>query len=114
MSDTTDRRDRRKRSGKEPSRRALTIHDIPSPEASVEEIAEFAHSFDGYKAEKSPEACAALANRRFDDTLDDLRSCLFFEHRRWRHFGEEPDAEAAAYFRWLVEAIRQRVSRNGE
>ncbi|MEY4182682.1 MAG: hypothetical protein RLZZ217_1308 [Planctomycetota bacterium] len=42
--------------------------------------------------------------------MRDLRACLFFEQRRWRHFGDEPDAEAMADIRGLVEAIRERVA----
>ncbi|MGE3343994.1 MAG: DUF429 domain-containing protein [Vicinamibacterales bacterium] len=88
----------------------LTARDIPSPTAGAEEILEFAHTWDGYGASGSFETAAELANRRFQFTVDELRTLLFLEHRRWRHFGEEPDAEARAYIRWLIEAIRQRVA----
>jgi hypothetical protein len=87
----------------------LTLREIPPHDASAEEVLRFAHTFDGYEMAGSFEAPAELANRRFQFTVDELRTILFFEHRRWRHFGEEPDAEAIAYIRWLIEAIRQRV-----
>lgn len=88
----------------------LTARDIPSPEAGSDAILEFAHRWDGYESSGSFEAAAELANRRFQFTVDELRTLLFLEHRRWRHFGEEPDAEAMSYIRWLIEAIRQRVA----
>lgn len=90
----------------------LTVLDIPAPTASADEILEFAHMWDGYEAAGSFEAAAELANRRFQFTVDELRTMLFFEHRRWRHFGEEPDAEAMSYIRWLIEAIRRRTPRH--
>lgn len=33
------------------------------------------------------------------------RACLFFESRRWHHFGYEMDDESAAYVRALVANI---------
>lgn len=42
-------------------------------------------------------------------TLQELRAVLFFELRRWRHFGDDPDALAMAKFDWLLESIRQKV-----
>jgi hypothetical protein len=44
------------------------------------------------------------------DTFAELRTCLFFEQRRWRHIGEVPDAEAMAYIRDLVRQIRAKVA----
>jgi hypothetical protein len=39
------------------------------------------------------------------DTLDELRGCLFYEQRRWHHFGEEPTGRSAEYMWALVSAI---------
>jgi hypothetical protein len=88
----------------------LTMSDIPSADASWEEIGEFALTFDGYEVWGSFERCAEIANAKRQESLTDLRTCLFFEQRRWRHFGEEPDEEAIAYIRGLVAKIRNRVS----
>ena len=41
-------------------------------------------------------AGAKIANERRDSTLTDLRTCLFFECRRWRHYGDDPDEEDCA------------------
>jgi len=91
----------------------LTMADIPSPDASWREIAEFALTFDGYEFWGSFEKCAEIANAKGQHSLTDLRTCLFFEQRRWRHFGEDPDREAMMYIRALVEKIRSWVSAGG-
>lgn len=85
----------------------LTITDVPASGADWNEIGGFALSFDGYRL---PD-CAEIANARRHGSLTDLRACLFFEQRRWRHFGEEPDAETMTYIRDLVERIRDHVER---
>jgi hypothetical protein len=88
----------------------LTLADLPPADADWGAILPFAHSFDGYTAWGSFEACAEIANARRHDSLAELRTCLFFEARRWRHFGHDPDAEAMAYIRGVLEAIRARVT----
>jgi hypothetical protein len=88
----------------------LKVADIPSANADWRAISEFALSFDGYTACGSFEACAEIANSRRVESLADLRTCLFFEQRRWRHFGEAPDDESMAYIRGIVEQIRERVA----
>ncbi len=47
--------------------------------------------------------------RPLDQTLTDLRTCLFFEARRWKHYEKEPSKKGMEYIRALVEAIRMRV-----
>jgi hypothetical protein len=84
----------------------LRAADVPVRDASLDALIEFAHTFDGYKQWGSFERCAEIANARDHSSLDQLRTCLFFEARRWRHFGEEPDAAAESYWRDLVSAIR--------
>jgi hypothetical protein len=84
--------------------------DIPQEDASWGEVGEFALTYDGYTACGSFEACAAIANAQLHGTLAELRTCLFFEQRRWRHFGEKPDAESMAYIQGLVTQIRNIVS----
>jgi len=100
----------------------LKEEDIPASGAECHEIFSFALTFDGYEAWSSSDKCAAIANRwaqvyaRRQDlpaSLSQLRTCLFFEQRRWHHFGYTPDDEALKYIRALVEEIRQKV-RAGE
>ena len=88
----------------------LQLAQIPGDDASFAELCEFAHTFNGYKAFGSFEACADIANCGDHSSLDHLRACLFFEARRWRHFGEAPDGEALAYWRELVRKIRETVA----
>lgn len=95
----------------------LAENDLPPPNADWEAIAPLALSFNGYAySEKCGELANAMAaafarDHRFSGalSLDDLRACLFFEQRRWRHFGEIPDEHAMAYIHRLIEAIREQL-----
>lgn len=89
----------------------LTLDRIPEEDATWTEIGEFALTFDGYEAFGSFERCAEIANARKHDTLTEARACLFFEQRRWRHVGEDPEEEGEMdYMRELVRAIRQKLA----
>jgi len=88
----------------------LQLGDIPGDDASLQDLIRFAHTFNGYEAFGSFEACAEIANRGDHRTLKRLRACLFFEARRWRHFGEDPDDEDLAEWRELVGKIRAKVA----
>ncbi len=68
----------------------LTVADLPDPE-NQPEVAEFAHTFDGYRhfADRYEERMSVVRQRweadgTLPDDLDDLRACLFLEHRRER------------------------------
>lgn len=87
----------------------LRAADVPEPNADWSTISTFALSFDGYGVHGSFERCAEIANACRSESLTDLRTCLFFEQRRWRHFGEVPDADAMVYIRSLLEQIRRRL-----
>jgi hypothetical protein len=88
----------------------LTLTSIPRPDADWETIGAFALMFDGYHAWGSFEKCAEIANAQRDGTLTELRTCLFFEQRRWRHFGDLPDEAAMAYICSMIEKIRVKVA----
>ena len=88
---------------------ALTAESIPSPTAQLDALSEFALSFDGYEYWGSFEKCADIVGARRHSTLTELRTCLFFEQRRWHHFGEPPDDEGLEYIRELIEKIRTKV-----
>lgn len=88
----------------------LTPADIPAPQADWDTIASFALTCDGYATWGSFEKCAEIANARRDGSLTELRTCLFFEQRRWRHFGVDPDEKAMKYLRELIERIRRMVA----
>lgn len=99
--------------------RPLTADLVPSVTAPFwMEIAEFALTFDGYAAVAESTDLGDLASRaidRWNDTgllpssLVQLRSCLFFEQRRYRHMDMELQGEDMAYIRALVEAIRRHA-----
>lgn len=96
--------------------------DLPPPGAEWWQIARFALTFDGYDHWGGFDKCAEIGNRWaaayaqqriLPDSLTDLRTCLFFEQRRWRHFGDDPDGESMTYIRALLEGIRDHVSAGG-
>ena len=96
----------------------LTEQDMPSPTAQWPQIGRFALTFDGYSYWGTFDKCAEISNRweeayaerqALPDSLTDLRTCLFFEQRHWRHYGWDPDEQAMRYIRALLEAIRSRV-----
>lgn len=100
----------------------LTEGTLPPCNAEWREIGGFALSFNGYNHWGSFERCAEIANRWRDayragcslpDSLPELRTCLFFEQRRWRHFGLDPDEQAMEYMHAIVEHMREKV-RAGE
>ena len=94
MNETTDSKD-------------LRPPDVPSPDAGWEAIGRFALTYDGYGL-AGFDRCAALANG--DEpmrTLEDYRAALFFEQRRWRHFGDEPDSRAMEGIARLLDRIRE-------
>jgi len=96
----------------------LTEHDVPAPDAGWRGISRFALSFNGYEWWGSFGKCAEVGNRGAEgfrergalpESLAELRTCLFFEQRRWRHFGLDPDEEAMLYVLALLEEIRGKV-----
>ena len=88
----------------------LKLGQIPSDDADWQTIGKFALLFSGYEHHGSFTKCAEIANDRRDETLTDLRTCLFFEQRRWRHFGLVPDKKAMQYIRGIVEKIRRKIA----
>jgi hypothetical protein len=102
---------------------SLRPSDVPGPNAGWGEIGWFALRFNGYET-IGRDAVGKLANEsveyhqahggidpHFD--LIQLRGCLFFEQRRYRHFGHDPDETAVPYIRSLVEAIRASAKQLG-
>lgn len=81
-----------------------------------ERFTAFALAWNGY--EVFGDDLGALANReleRFEDgkplsgDVEVLRGCLFFEQRRWRHYGVEPDGAGRDYISALLDALRDRL-----
>ena len=96
----------------------LTRNLVPGVRASWTAIERFALTFDGYAC--LGDGCGGVANaaaERFSSSgavptdLRTLRSCLFFEQRRYRHMDAVPTGQDLKYIRALVEAIRDQVPR---
>jgi len=97
----------------------LTASVVPPVTSSWQTIVSFALTIDGYKTIGGRE-CAQLANRVKTGftkdavsiqtlSLTELRCCLFFEQRRFNHFGHEPLAADRMFINNLLEAIRRKV-----
>jgi hypothetical protein len=80
--------------------------------------AAFAHIVDGYEVAGGLEQCAAIAQSVLDSGLErdgpaasasDLWVALFFEHRRWRHFGAPPDQQDRLYLDRLCDVLREKL-----
>lgn len=93
--------------------------DVPPVTASWSAIGAFALTLDGYDAIGQRE-CGDLANRVNSEfaknpetlrqlSLTEARACLFFEQRRFHHFGWEPEGAAREYVNALLEAIRNKI-----
>ena len=99
----------------------LSESDVPGPDAAwYPDISEFAFSYDAYTAVGGFGPVADLANKAAEEwqtsrvlprSFNDLRACLFFEQRRWHHFGQDPSDDSGSddwqYIQALVTAIRE-------
>lgn len=65
-------------------KQALALADVPAVDAPYSEIVAFALSFNGYAHCGSLSACADLAEHGPLDSVEALRSALFFEQRSSR------------------------------
>jgi hypothetical protein len=89
----------------------LREKDLPTSYGEWTDYANFALTF----APRDREVCRELASDAFSRwrrigevprTLEELRACLWFEQRRWRFLGREPDAEGMRYAGALIRAMR--------
>lgn len=99
-------------------RQAERIAAVPLPpdNADIHDIFRFATStYAGYDLHGGVEGLAGLANPIVDGwredgalpgEVDNIRAALFFEARRWHHYGYEPDDEAERYVRALLGQLR--------
>jgi len=95
----------------------LRLDHIPPIDSDYSTIAGFALSFDGYSRIKD---ISIFANKIVEEfkkdksiteklTLTELRASLFYEQRRFHHFGEDPEGGDREYINCLVSEIAQRV-----
>ncbi|MCL5952138.1 MAG: BREX-1 system adenine-specific DNA-methyltransferase PglX [Chloroflexi bacterium] len=92
----------------------------PNPELhGLGDIWHYALSVGGYHYAKEHLGieCAELANPRlekyqqthkWEGTFEELRCCLFYEQRRWRHFGYDPEGEDLAAIFELYKTVCAR------
>lgn len=95
--------------------RDLTRSDIPGESATWSEIARFALGWDfvsKYPKYSPEEQRWELVQDSW--SLDDLRARLFFEQRRWNHFGRPPDEPTLIEIRRLVTLIRDKVQQEAK
>ena len=96
---------------------ALARTDVPEPGDTWEAVSDFALSYDGYAYwDDLPELANRCVQRWTRDrslpaTIDELRGCLFYEQRRWHHFGGDPAGRSAEYMAALVDALRALTPR---
>ncbi len=89
----------------------------PRPDDSaIEEIFRYGLTINGYDycEQVLHEQCAELANEKLNQymqtgtwsgSFEELRCCLFFEQRRWHHFGEIPTGEDAIAIQKLYKTL---------
>jgi hypothetical protein len=96
----------------------LLEKDIPASSESWKKIQPFALTFDAYEHWGNFEKCREVARlgissfkdqRSFSQSLTDLRTCLFYEARRWHHLEKSPNKKGMEYIYALLDAIRLRV-----
>ncbi len=103
----------------ERQRTLLKAADVPRDTASWHAIWSFALTLNGYEV-IGQEECGRLANRMNSEfvsnpaalralSLTEARACLFFEQRRFHHFGWEPEGAARDYINALLETIRSKI-----
>jgi len=94
---------------------ALRPTAVPTETDGWDRLDEFALTYDGYAYwDNLPElAQRALSTWTRDGslppTLDERRACLFYEQRRWHHFGDVPAGRSLAYMWALAAAIRAEL-----
>jgi hypothetical protein len=99
--------------------REMDEESIPVPPEGAPffpDINEFALTYNAYSRVGGARTVAQIGNGAraryrndgtFPDDLDELRAALFFEQRRYHHFGEGPDGADLEYIENLVGAIRR-------
>jgi hypothetical protein len=88
--------------------------DLPPAYGDWSDYARFTVTFSPHDRDLCSEMGAdAFARwRRTGDVprrLEDLRACLWFEQRRWRFVGREPDTEGMRYVGALIRAMRTQL-----
>ncbi|CAN5744998.1 hypothetical protein BH24DEI2_BH24DEI2_21620 [soil metagenome] len=95
----------------------LVPADFPEHGAPFKDIAALGYTFDGYAAH-GMERCAEIANAALSafyhqealpDDVVTLRTCLFFETRRWLLYDQVPDQKARVYIHALIDSLKAKL-----
>ncbi len=94
----------------------LKVHGIPEHGDSWDAVSSFSLSYDGYAYWDDVSELATRSIRvwtrdhALPATIDEVRACLFYEQRRWHHFGEDPNGRGAHYVWALLDTLRSLVA----
>jgi hypothetical protein len=94
----------------------LRVHGIPGHGDSWDAVSSFSLSYDGYAYWDDVCELATRSIRNWTrhhtlpPTIDELRGCLFYEQRRWHHFGEDPNGRGEQYVWALLDSLRKLVA----
>jgi hypothetical protein len=94
----------------------LRVHAIPDRSDSWDAISSFSLSYDGYAYWDDVSELATRSIRNWTRhhslpaSIDEVRGCLFYEQRRWHHFGEEPNGRGSYYLWALLDTLRSLVA----
>ncbi|HXY85276.1 MAG TPA: hypothetical protein VEH52_07305 [Gaiellaceae bacterium] len=96
----------------------LRVEDLPAPGSEWSEYASFASTFDPEQRYRSVDVASEVANWAFSrwqkngrlpESVDEIRACLYFEQRRWRFIGHEPNPEGMRWVQALVAEMRRHI-----
>ena len=91
------------------------VGNVPDKEADWLKISKYSCSFNAYEYWGSFDKVSEIANECNEKYLKNstlphsvkiLRTCIFFEQRRFHHYGWEPSKEGMVYIRALIDKIR--------
>jgi hypothetical protein len=94
----------------------LRVHAIPEKGDPWDVVSSFSLSYDGYAYWDDVSELATrhirdwTRHRALPTSIDEVRACLFYEQRRWHHFGEEPNGRAALYVWALLDALQNLIA----
>jgi hypothetical protein len=94
----------------------LRVHGIPDHGDSWDSVSSFSLSYDGYAYWDDLSELATRSirgwtrDRTLPHSIDEVRACLFYEQRRWHHFGEDPNGRGAQYVWALLDTLRSLVA----
>jgi hypothetical protein len=94
----------------------LRVHGIPDRGDPWDAVSSFSLSYDGYAYWDDVSELATrwvrgwTRDRTLPTSIDEVRACLFYEQRRWHHFGEEPNGRGAQYVWALLDTVRSLVA----